>query len=103
MKHFMIKYQFANGITEDWHREIGRFIAALDNDPELKGRIVYRCLKNRDDSSYFHLASAVGDSAVKTLQTRDFFKHYTEKTRQVAGGEVTVTPIELIAETSPRR
>jgi hypothetical protein len=40
--------------------------------------------------------------AVKTLQQRDFFKHYTEKTRQVAGGEVTVTPIELIAETSPR-
>ena len=61
MKHFMIKYQFANGITEEWHREIGRFIAALDNDPELKGRIVYRCLKNRDDSSYFHLASAADD------------------------------------------
>jgi hypothetical protein len=29
MKHFMIKYQFANGTTEEWHREIGRFIAAL--------------------------------------------------------------------------
>jgi hypothetical protein len=58
MKHFMIKYQFANGTTEDWHREIGRFIAALDSDPELTGKIVYRCLKNRDDSSYFHLASA---------------------------------------------
>ena len=83
MKHFMIKYQFANGTTEDWHREIGRFIAALDNDPELKGRIIYRCMKNRDDSSYFHLASAADDQAVKTLQQRDFFKHYTEKTRQV--------------------
>src|SRR4051812_145495 len=99
MKHFMIKYQFANGTTEEWHREIARFIAALDNDPELKGRIIYRCLKNRDDSSYFHLASAADEAAVKTLQSRDFFKHYTEKTRQVAGGEVTVTPIELIAET----
>jgi hypothetical protein len=38
---------------------------------------------------------------VKTLQSRDFFKHYQAKTRQVAaGGEVTVTPIELIAETA---
>jgi len=100
MKHFMIKYQFANGTTEDWHREISRFIAALDNDPDLKGRIVYRCLKNRDDSSYFHLASAADEAAVKTLQGRDFFKHYTEKTRQVAGGDVVVTPIELIAETA---
>ena len=91
MKHFMIKYQFANGTTDDWHWEIARFIAALDNDAELKGRIVHRCLKNRDDSGYFHLASAVDDQAVKTLQQRDFFKHYTEKTRQVAsGGDVTV-------------
>ena len=100
MKHFMIKYAFANGTTEAWHQEISRFITAIDNDPELKGRIIYRCMKNRDDSSYCHLASAADDLAVKTLQARDFFKHYTEKTKQVAGGEVTVTPIELIAETA---
>ena len=99
-KHFMIKYQFANGTTEEWHREVGRFIAALNGDPELKGRILYRVMKNRDDTSYYHLAAAADDQAVKTLQSRDFFKHYTEKTRQVAGGEVTVTPIELIAETA---
>jgi len=101
MKHFMIKYQFANGTTEDWHREIGRFISALNNDPELKGKISYRCMKNRDDTSYFHLASAADDAAIKALQQRDFFKSYTERTRQVAGGDVTVTPIELIAETAP--
>src|SRR5215475_2654528 len=39
MKHFMIKYEFRNGTTEVWHQEIGRFIKAIDNDPELKGRI----------------------------------------------------------------
>jgi len=100
MKHFMIKYQFANGTTEDWHREIGRFISALNNDPELKGKISYRCMKNRDDTCYFHLAAAADEQAIKSLQQRDFFKHYTEKTRQVAGGEVVVTPIELIAETA---
>jgi hypothetical protein len=101
MKHFMIKYQFANGTTQDWHQEIGRFISALDRDPDLKGKITYRCMKNRDDASYYHLAAAVDEQAIKTLQQRDFFKHYTEKTRQVAsGGEVVVTPIELIAETA---
>jgi hypothetical protein len=99
MKHFMIKYQFANGTSEEWHQEVGRFIAALNSDPELKGKILYRVMKNRDDASYFHLAAAADEQAVKTLQSRDFFKHYTERTRQVAGGEVTVTPIEVIAET----
>jgi hypothetical protein len=103
MRHFMIKYQFANGTTEEWHREVERFIAALDNDPDLKGKIRYRVMKNRDDTNYYHLAAAADEQAVKTLQSRDFFKHYTEKTRQVAGGEVTVTPMELIAETADAR
>jgi hypothetical protein len=98
MKHFMIKYQFANGTTEERHREIGRFISAPNNDPELKSKIIYRCMKNRDDSSFYHLAGAADEQAIKTLQQRDFLKHYTEKTRQVAGGEAVVTPIELIAE-----
>lgn len=100
MKHFMIEYQLGNGTAEEWHREIDRFIAALDDDRELKGKISYRCMKNRDDSSYYHLAAAAAEGTIKTLQGRDFFKRYTEKTRQVAGGEVTVTPIELIAETA---
>jgi hypothetical protein len=100
MKYSMIKYQFKSGTAEDWHREVARFIAALDGDPELKGRISYRCMKNRDDQNYYHLAAAADDQAIRTLQSRDFFKAYQTKTRQVAGGEVTVTPIELIAETA---
>ena len=99
MKHFMIKYQFKSGTTDAWHQEIGRFIKAINDDPELKGRIGYRCMKNRDDGNYFHIASVTDDAAQKTLQSRDFFKHYTEMTRKVAGGEVTVTPIELIDAT----
>jgi hypothetical protein len=101
MKYNMIKYQFANGTPEDWHREVARFIAALDSDPDLKGKISYRVMKNRDDSSYFHLAAAADDQAVKTLQSREFFKAYQAKTRGVAaGGQVTVTPIDVIAETA---
>jgi hypothetical protein len=101
MKYSLIRYQHANGAPEDWHREVARFISALDSDPELKGRISYRCMKNHGDSSYSHLAAAADDRAVQTLQSRDFFKAYQARTRQVAaGGAVTVTPIELIAETA---
>ena len=100
MKYSIIKYQFANGTPDDWHREVARFIAALDSDPELKGKISYRCMKNRGDNSYFHLAGAADDAAIRTLQSRDFFKAYQARTRAVAAdGNVTVTPIELIAET----
>jgi hypothetical protein len=47
-----------------------------------------------------HIASPVDEAAVKTLQARDFFKSYNEKTRAVAGGDVVVSPLELVAETA---
>ena len=100
MKQFLIKYRLTNGTEAEWHREIATFIAALDNDPELKGKIVYRCMKSREDSTYYHFAAPADDQAVKTLQQREFFKHYTEMTRRVAGGEVMVSPLEIIAETA---
>ncbi|OGT79804.1 MAG: hypothetical protein A3H91_08265 [Gammaproteobacteria bacterium RIFCSPLOWO2_02_FULL_61_13] len=102
MKTFLIKYQFANGTKEEWHREIAAFIAAPDGDPELRGKISYRCMKIRDDSSYYHMAAAADEQAIKTLQQHGFFKHYTERTKQVAGGEVVVSPLEVIAETLNR-
>lgn len=99
MKHFMIKYHRKNASQDEWHQEIARFIAALDSDPELTGKITYRCMKGRDGSDYYHLAGAADEQAVKALQSRAFFSHYTEKTKQTAGGEVEVLPLEIIAET----
>ena len=99
MNHFMIRYRLTNATQEAWHREMAAFVSALDGDPELKGRISYRCMKIRDDDSYFHLAAAADEQAIKTLQGREYFKRYTEKTKEIAGGEVTVSPLEILAET----
>ena len=100
MKQFLIKYRFANGTKEEWHRAIAEFIANLDSDPVLKGRISYRCMKNAKDTDYYHLARAADEQVSKDLQQRDWFKAYTEKTRLVAGGEVEVLPLDVIAETA---
>jgi hypothetical protein len=99
MKSFLIRYQFRNGPAEAWHEHVAAFIAALDSDPDLKGRIAYRCIKERQGTGYCHLATAVDDSAIAALQSKDFFRRYTEETKRVAGGEVEVVPIEVIAET----
>ena len=82
MKHFLITYTRTNGSEEAWHRDIAAFISDLEGDPDLKGKIVYRCMKVRDDTSYYHLAAAADEQAIKALQQREFFKRYTEKTRQ---------------------
>ena len=99
MKHFLIKYRFADGAKEQWHQDISDFIAALDSDAGLKGRIAYRCMKDRNGPDYYHFAAAADDQAIKSLQEREFFKRYTDKTKSAAGGKVEVVPLEIIAET----
>jgi|HubBroStandDraft_1064217.scaffolds.fasta_scaffold07451_5 hypothetical protein len=102
VKYFLIKYTFSQGSPEEWHREIARFIAALDGDPALSGKISYRCLKHKQGSDYYHLAAAADEQTVATLGQRDFFTHYTERSDFVSGGTVEVLPLELIAETAFR-
>jgi hypothetical protein len=102
MKYSLIKYRFANGSEQEWHAEIARFIAALDGDPALAGKISYRCMKARNGKDYYHLAAAADDDAVRTLQQRDFFKRYSEKTRLAGGGAVEVLPLEIVGETAPK-
>ncbi len=101
MKRFLISYTFRLDPQSEaaWHRRVAEFIAAVDEDPELKGRISYRCMKVRDSASYYHLAEAADEQAVQALQSREFFKSYTEETKRVAGGLVTVSPIQTLAET----
>jgi len=102
MKHFLVKYTFKEGTQEAWHAEIKRFIAALENDPKLKGRISYRCMKVRDSNDYYHVAAAADDAAPADLNAADFFKHYTEASDRVSAGLLEVLPLEIIAETTYR-
>ena len=101
MKHFMIRYRLTNGTEADWHRTVAQFISALAGDPELKDKISYRCMKIRDDPAYYHLAAAVDDQAIKVLQQREYFKRYTEATNHAGGGDVVVSPLDIIAESAP--
>lgn len=99
MTYFLIKYRFKNGTEEEWHQEVARFIAEINNDPALTGKITYRCMKSRNGPDYYHLASAADEQSVQTLQAREFFKRYTERTKIVADGELKVLPLMIIAET----
>jgi hypothetical protein len=100
MKQFLISYRLKDGMEERRREEIGAFIAALDADPELRGRLAYRCMKLAGGTQYLHVATAADESAVRALQSREFFARYTAQTEACADGEVDVSPLELIAETA---
>jgi hypothetical protein len=100
MKQFLIKYQLKVGTEAQRRDEMVAFIAAMNGDPAVKGRISYRCMKVPGKPDYWHIVTAE-DDAVKALQGREYFKRYTELTKHGAGGEVEVIPLELVADTAP--
>ncbi len=99
MKQFLIRYRHQNGSKDDWHKEIAAFIAGIEGDPAIKGKVGYRCLKARDGQDYFHIATVRDDAGRLALQDRPWFKQYTERTRAISGGTVEVVPLEVVAET----
>jgi hypothetical protein len=101
MKHFVIKYQFSSGNSDAWHEKIAGFIEALDTDPDLKGKISYRVMKDKNGHGYYHFVSAA-DDAPGILQKKEFFKPYQEQTRLAAGGAPEVVTLELVAQTAYR-
>lgn len=100
MKRFLITYRIKDGMEDERERDIRTFITAVDADPGLRGKLSYLCLKRRGGSEYYHLAVAADDATVQTLQSREFFTKYTAQTEAAADGEVEVSPLEVIAETS---
>src|SRR5262249_16480130 len=100
MKQFLIKYRQTNGTTEDWHKEIAKFIAGIEGDPAIQGKVGYRCMKARDGQDYFHIATVLDDSAPFALQNPASFKTYTENTGEISGGTVEVVPLETSAATA---
>jgi hypothetical protein len=101
-KRFLIRYTFSldAGSVEEWHAHVAAFISEIERDPELQGRLSYRCFKIRDGREYLHLAEPADDEAIKVLQGREYFKRYTEETKRVGGGVVEVSALETIAETA---
>ena len=99
MKHFLIRYQFKDGSEEAWHRSVAAFIANIESSPDLKGKLSYRCMRQKGTANYFHVVAA-DDDANGVLQKQGFFKPYTEETKRVSGGTVEVLPLDLIAGTA---
>lgn len=100
MKQFLITYRLQEGREDQRAQEIAAFIDAIDADPILRGKISYRSMKRGGRPEYYHIATAADEAAVRDLQSREFFAHYTAQTEALADGEVDVSPLETIAETS---
>jgi hypothetical protein len=102
MPQSIIVYTLKNGAREDWHRQVEAMVTRMNADPDLKGRIAYRVLRQRNGDRYWHVASAIDEAALKALQGKDYFRSYQASTREVSGGTIDVVGTETVAETDFR-
>ncbi len=100
MKRLLIRYRLREGAEESWRQEIARFVEALDSDPDVRGKISYRVIQVQGSSEYYHLVTAADDEAIKMLQSKEFFSHYTSQNKLVAENGTEVVPLEVIDETA---
>src|SRR5271169_2372681 len=85
MKSFLIRYRLQNASPEAWHKDVAEFIAALDSDPALQGKISYRCMKIGNSADYMHIATAADDPAVKGAATKCIFLELRGKNQKSRG------------------
>jgi len=102
MRQFMIGYTFALDPEAQaaWHRRVAEFIEELGADPDLAGRIRYRCMKAKQGAAYYHLAEPADEEAIRVLNTRAYFMEYTAETKRVGGSSVFVTELDLLADSA---
>jgi len=67
MKQFLIKYQLKVGTEEQRRDEMVAFIAAMNGDPAVKGRISYRCMKVPGKPDYWHIVTAEDDASIVAM------------------------------------
>ncbi|HMQ58479.1 MAG TPA: hypothetical protein PKE65_08020 [Rhizobiaceae bacterium] len=85
MRMLTIRYRYS-GPEADWRETIDRFIAAVDSDDELAGRFSYEVAIGDDGVERVHWARWSEEMTVKTLQSRDYFKAFSSRLRELAGG-----------------
>ena len=100
MKHFLIKYRFKDGSRGG----VARADRAVHRrrrgrrDPERPDRLSLHESRQRVRRVLPPRRHRRTTKLRKALQSRDFFKAYTDETKRVSGGTLEVLPLAIIAE-----
>ena len=89
-----------DGEEAAWEQATSNFIAAIDQDPELAGRLHYRVNRAREGGRRVHWGWWDDPEIVPILQSRDYFKEFTARVREMAGRTLTTIPLTRRGQTA---
>ena len=99
MRSITISYKFG-GPEGEWRKMVGDFIAAIDGDPEVAGKITYQVATADDRETRIHWGRWDNQDTLRTMQSRDYFKTFAERLRELTGGQQNVMASDVILKTS---
>lgn len=99
MHGITIIYEF-DGDEKAWEQAVAEFIAAVDADREVAGKFGYRVSKARQGGQRIHWGWWDEPATVETLQSRDYFRTFSQRVKRFAGDSLQTLPMTGHAATS---
>lgn len=99
MHGITIIYDF-DGDEQAWEAAIGEFIASIDADRDVAGKFQYRVSKAKEGNRRIHWGWWNDPATVQTLQSRDYFRVFSQQVKTFAGDSLVAMPLTGHATTA---
>ena len=98
MQGIIVRYRY-DGDESAWQSVVDQFVSAIANDQAVKGRFHYTVTAAADGITRTHMGRWDSDETLKTVQSRDYFKAFTDATQGLAGDSLVSARMRVAAST----
>ena len=98
MQGIVVRYDYS-GDEAAWRAVVDEFVSAILADPDVRGRFRYTVTVAADDRSRTHVGRWDSDETLKTVQSRDYFKTFSEAIQRFGGDSLASTKMRVAAST----
>lgn len=94
----VVRYRY-DGDDAAWRGVVTTFVDAIGADDVVRGRFRYTVTTARDGVTRMHIGRWDSDEALKTVQSRDYFRAFSEAIQHFAGDTLESARIDVAAAT----
>ena len=98
MQGIIVRYRYS-GDEPAWQAVVDDFVGAVSSDPEVRGRFRYTVTVAADGETRTHVGRWDSDETLKTVQSRPYFKAFSEAVQRFAGDLLQSTRMRIAAST----
>ena len=98
MQGIVIRYNY-DGDEARWRSVTEAFIRAIGDDGAVRGKFRYTVTTGKDGVTRTHLGRWDSDHTLSTMQSRDYFKTFSEAVQDMAGDSLQPMRVDIAVST----